>query len=126
MQTPLQITFHNLEQSEALSALIREHAAILEAHFPRLIGCRVSVEQPNHHHRHGKGKHFRVCVEMSIPGDTLVADREAPAIVSHEDLYRAVRETFKTALRLLDTRAKRLDGHARAHRPHRREMTGRR
>ena len=120
---PLQITFHNLEPSEALSALIREHAATLEAHFPRLIGCRVSIEEPNHHHRHGKGKHFRVCVQMSVPGDTLVADREAPEIVSHEDLYRAVRETFAAAVRLLDNHAKRADGHARAHPHHKRETT---
>jgi ribosome-associated translation inhibitor RaiA len=121
MQTPLHISLHGLEPSDALSDLIREHVAMLEAHFPRLVGCRVSVEEPNHHHLHGKGKHFRVCVQMSVPGDTLVADREAPEIVSHEDLYRAVRETFAAATRLLDTHAKRSDGHSRAHPRHKRE-----
>jgi ribosome-associated translation inhibitor RaiA len=103
MQIPLQLAIHHLEPAGALTDLIRRRVSELERHFPRLVGCKVSVEEPNHHHRQGKGRHFRVCVELSVPGDTLVASREAPAMVSHENLHKAITQTFDAALRLLDT-----------------------
>jgi ribosome-associated translation inhibitor RaiA len=117
MQVPLQISFHNLAPSEPLSEWIRHKIAKIEEHQPRLVGCRVSLEEPNHHHRRGKGRHFRVCVELFVPGKTLIASREAPAIVSHEDAYLAIAKTFDAALRQLDASTRRLDGHVKPHRP---------
>ena len=116
MQIPLQISFHNLGPSDGLTALVRHRAALLEKHFPRLVGCKVSIEEPNHHHRHGKGRHFRVIVGLTVPGETLVASREAPSIVSHEDAYRAISQTFDAAVRQLDAFAGRRDGHAKPYR----------
>ena len=102
MQMPLQITFHNLPPSEALSEWIRRKAAKVEERYPRLTGCKVAVEDPNHHHRRGKGRHFRIRVELLVPGEVLVADRGSPAIVAHEDAYLAVTKAFDAACRQLD------------------------
>ncbi len=107
MQIPLQISFHNLEPSDALSDLVREHAAKLEEHYPRLVGCKVVVEEPNHHHRRGKGRHFRVLVELFVPGETLVADHDAATMVGGSDAYLAVAQAFEAARRQLEAFAKR-------------------
>jgi ribosome-associated translation inhibitor RaiA len=117
MQIPLQITFHNLEPSEPLSEYIRGKVAKLEERFPRLVGCKVVVEEPNHHHRQGKGKHYRICVELAVPGETLVANRESPEITSHEDVHRAITTTFEAALRKLEAFSDGIDRHEKSHAP---------
>ena len=66
MQTPVQITFHNLPHSEALDTQIREHAAKLEEFHPRITSCRVTVEQQRLHHQ--QGHHFSINVDVRVPG----------------------------------------------------------
>jgi ribosome-associated translation inhibitor RaiA len=102
MEMPLQLSFHNLEPSDALAELIREHTAKLEEHYPRLIGCKVVVEDSNHHHRRGKGRHFRVLVELFVPGETLVADRDTETPTGGSDAYLAVAHAFEAARRQLE------------------------
>ncbi len=53
MQAPLQIAFHNLDCSEAVKGLIEEKVAWLEHTYDRITRCRVVVEAPHKHHRHG-------------------------------------------------------------------------
>ena len=95
MNTPLQITFREMEPSESLEAEIHKRAAHLETYFDRIIRCRVIVEAPSAHHRHGQ--QFQVRVELSVPGTELVAgDRSG-----NEDVHLAVRESFTTLEREL-------------------------
>lgn len=115
MQIPLQITFHNLAPSDSLSEWIRHKTGRLAERYPRLVGCKVAVEEPNHHHRRGKGRHFRVRIELQVPGESLIADREGPAMVSHEDAYLAITSAFEAARRQLADFAQRLDGNAKTH-----------
>lgn len=115
MQMPLQISYHNMDPSDSISEWIRRKAEKLEERFPRLVSCKVAIEEPNHHHRHGKGRHFRVRVELSVPGELLVADREGPEIMSHEDAYLAVTSAFEAARRQLDAFAQRIEGRTKAH-----------
>lgn len=72
---PTQITFHGFDRSEALDADIRERVTWLEQFYPRIVRCRVLVEKP-HRHRHD-GRHFRVRIELTVPGGE-------PIVVSHE------------------------------------------
>ena len=44
MQLPLQVTFRNIEPSEAVRADIETHAAKLHLFFDRIVSCRVAVE----------------------------------------------------------------------------------
>jgi ribosome-associated translation inhibitor RaiA len=117
MQKPLTIHFHNLSASDSLEELIRAKVDKLESFYPRLVGCQVAVEEPNHHHRQGKGRHFRVRIELTVPGETLVAGRERPEITSHEDAYLAVTEAFEAARRQLETFAERTMGRTKLHHP---------
>ena len=45
MDIPLELSFHNMEPSDALKAAVREHVNKLEQFHDHIIGCRVVVEQ---------------------------------------------------------------------------------
>jgi cold shock CspA family protein/ribosome-associated translation inhibitor RaiA len=101
MQVPLQISHLHFASSEALDTLIREKAAELERFYPRITGCRVQIEHPGHHHKRGKGAHFRVHIELSVPGRVLVVSRDPPAHWASEDVYLATSEAFHEMRRQL-------------------------
>lgn len=105
MQKPIQITWRDFPPSDALEARIREEAEKLDGLSDRISSCHVVIEQPHKHQRHGK--HFRVRVELTIPGDVLVADRDPPEHSSHEDAFATVLEAFDAARRMLRSRTER-------------------
>lgn len=99
MNLPLQITFRDVTPSPAIETAIREKAAKLESFAPRITSCRVSVEAP--HQKHHKGNHFRVRIDITVPGgDEIVVTRD-PSDDSHSDVYVAVRDAFDAAQRQL-------------------------
>ena len=51
MQIPLQISFRNMDASDAVEADIRDKVGKLDRFYERITGCRVIVEAP-HRHRH--------------------------------------------------------------------------
>lgn len=104
MQTPLQITFHGIDPSDALSSAIRERVAGLEKLYDRMTGCHVVVEIPGRHQH--QGKQFVVRIDMTVPGSELVVTKQ-----HHEDVYVALRDAFDAARR-------RLEDHVRAKRDH--------
>jgi ribosomal subunit interface protein len=101
MQTPLQITFHDVAHSDALETHIREKAQKLEQHFSGLIGCRVVVEQPAKHHQ--QGKPFNIRIDLTVPGSEIVVDKQ-----ENEDIYVALRDAFAAATRQLEDYARQL------------------
>lgn len=105
MQIPLQVTFRHMEHSPALEAKIRERAAELEHFFPRIVGCRVVVEQESRHHQ--QGNQFHVRADLTLPGHELVAGHESPKHQSYEDPYVAVRDAFDSLRRQLEDVARR-------------------
>jgi len=102
MERPLEIAFHNLQPSEALEADIRRRVAKLEKLYPRLIGCRVSVEAL--HQQHQSGNVYEVHITLSVPGRDLAVSREphkARQRYANPDAYVSVREAFDAAERQL-------------------------
>jgi ribosomal subunit interface protein len=95
MQTPVQIVFHEVAHSPALETLIHEKVAKLEALFPRLMRCHVSIEQPHRHKQRGKA--FNVRIALHIPGGELVVNRD-----QHEDVYVALRDAFEALRRQIE------------------------
>jgi predicted oxidoreductase len=51
MQTPLQITFRNLDNSPTVEAKIRQRVEELEQFYNRITSCRVVIEEPSRHQR---------------------------------------------------------------------------
>jgi len=43
METPLEITFRNLDHSDAVEAKVREKVAKLEQAYDRITSCRVAL-----------------------------------------------------------------------------------
>ncbi len=105
MQIPLQITFRHMDPSPALEAKILQRAGELEKHHPNLTGCRVVVELEHHHHH--KGNLFHIRVDLTLPGQELVAGHESPVHQAYEDPYVAVRDAFDALRRQLEDRARR-------------------
>lgn len=100
MDTSLQITFHNLDRSDAVEAKIRERVENLESFYPHIISCRVAVEAPHRHHQ--QGNHFRIRVDVKVPDRELVADREPDEHHAYTDIYVAIRDAFDSMRRQLE------------------------
>lgn len=115
MQLPLQVTFRNMDPSAAIEANIQEKANKLDAFYDRIMGCRVVVEAPHRHHH--KGKLYHVRIDMTVPGDELVINREPSRHAAHEDVYVAIRDAFGAARRKLQDYARRQRGLVKIHSP---------
>ena len=106
MQIPVEITFKEIEGSNAVEARIRELAAKLERVYDRVVRCDVMVETPHRHQN--KGRQYHVRVRLTVPGGEIVASHDPGPDEAHEDVYVAVRDSFHAARR-------RLEDHVRHH-----------
>jgi len=131
MELPVQITYRNMEPSDAVTARIEAEAAKLDTFFDRITSCRVVVEAPHRHHK--RGELFHVRIELGVPGTEIVVSHEpsphaalsreeATAISKHtevhpehKDLYVAVRDAFVAVRRQLQDYVKRLRGEVKTH-----------
>lgn len=109
METPLRISFRDVEASDAVEAKIREGAARLERYFDRITGCRVVVASISR--RHHKGRLYQISIDLDVPGGELVVNRESGHNHAHEDIYVAVRDAFRAARRRLEDYVRRHSGH---------------
>jgi cold shock CspA family protein len=113
MQIPLQITFRHMEPSEAMRYLIRDEADKLEELFDRITSCHVTFDQP---HRHkSQGNHFRVRIEVKVPGHDIVVSRDPAEHAEHEDPQITVREAFDAARRQLQDVVQKLRQEVKRH-----------
>ena len=95
MDVPPEIAFRNVEPTETLKALIQEGIASLEKVHPRLVSCRVMVEEVNRGFPH-------VRLDIGVPGKELVVNnKETPVDPSNRDVAAAIREAFDVARRQL-------------------------
>lgn len=108
MQVPLQITMRGVRHSEALEAEIRERAAKLEQFYPRMISCRIAVDEFAKHHR--QGREFTLRIDVHVPGKEIVVTRD-----HHEDVYVALREAFDAAKRQLEEVIREQRGDVKTH-----------
>ena len=108
MQAPLNISFRNMDPSEAVETRIREKAEKLERLFDRIVSCEVVVEAP--HRNHQKGKLYEVRINLSVPGEDINVGRTGPQNHAHEDVYVALRDAFAAATRQLEDHVRKMRG----------------
>jgi cold shock CspA family protein len=116
MKVPLEITFHHLQSSEWVEAAIREHVLKLEKIYPRLVGCRVSVEAP--HRQHRTGNICDVHIELWLPGGAVVVSREphrAREKYANPTVGTSLRDAFAAAARQLKDYKQRQSGDVKTH-----------
>lgn len=113
MDTPLEIVFRNMDRSDAIEARIRKKVERLERFFEDINRCRVVVEAPHRHHRHGRL--YQIAIQVGVPGKRLVVDHAGPADQAHEDVYVAIRDAFNAATRRLEDHVRTLRGKVKTH-----------
>lgn len=112
MQASVEISYHNIEKSQAAEDAIRAHVAYLERIYDRITACRVWVDR-----RAGTQRDEllpAVSIELQIPGYTnLVVAHEPASSENHyqsPDLGNAIYKAFRMAeRRLLDLKQIRED-----------------
>jgi cold shock CspA family protein/ribosome-associated translation inhibitor RaiA len=133
MMLPVQISYRNVQPSEAVEARIREEAAQLEKVYDRIVSCRVAVEAL--HHRLDRGNPYHIRIDLKVPGTELVLKQE-PSLHKpnqqvneeripkevlmegpHKDIYVAIRDAFDAMRRELEDFAGRQRGDVKHHEP---------
>jgi ribosome-associated translation inhibitor RaiA/cold shock CspA family protein len=101
MQIPVDITFKEMDATDALNLRIQEGVAKLERVYDRITRCEVLVDAPHRHHR--KGREYHVRIRLTVPGGgELVASHDPGPDGAHEDVYVALRDAFNAARRQLE------------------------
>jgi ribosomal subunit interface protein len=107
MQTPLQITAHDLTLPEVVETEIREKATKLERYYKRIVSCHVVVGAPvrSAHASHSQAGRYHVSIDLTVPGAELVVTRQ-----ENEDLLVAIRDAFLAAGRQVQEYGRRQRG----------------
>lgn len=103
---PLQISYRDVPQSDALDKLIAHEAAKLERYFARIVNCRVLIERRVHR----TGAPFHARIDLSLPRHEIfinqAGNERADVDPSYRDPVLAVRSAFKKAKRQLQDYAR--------------------
>lgn len=108
MQQPLQITFRDIDPSEAVEARIREKIAKLDTVYNRITSCRVVVGQVQKHQH--QGKLHNISIYVSVPGKELTVSHHP-----NENLYLAIQAATDILREQLDEYHRRLYGDTKNH-----------
>jgi cold shock CspA family protein len=113
MNTPLQISFHNLPHSREAENTVKEYVRRLEGIYDRIVSCRVVLDQPHRHHR--EGNLFQVRIDLKVPGAELVTKRELDGSFAYSDLSTVVHEAFDEIKQQLEQFIDRRRGFVKTH-----------
>ena len=103
------VTYRDLDTSDALNAIISKRLRKLERYCSDIKHSRVVLDSP-HNHKH-KGKEFRATVEIDIKGSPINVCQNDPSI------HVAVRDAFDVAERKLKSHAEQLKTRRNRQRP---------
>ena len=99
MDIPLELSFHNVEPSDAIKAAVRGHVEKLEQVHDHIIGCRVVIEMPHKNHQPGSNLPD-VHIVVRVPGKEIVVSKElshAGYKKSAADAYAVLDNAFAVA-----------------------------
>ena len=98
MDSPLEITFHNMRSSDALEEDIRNRVAKLEKLYGRMTSCRVSIEARTKQHH--TGNVYECHIDMRLPRGHLAVSREPHHVGerhAYTDVQASIVDAFKAA-----------------------------
>lgn len=101
MSKPLEISFRNIDWSDAVSDKVNEKFAKLEALSDQIISCHVIIEALNKNKN--KGNLFSVSIDLMVPNQKLVVSHASHKDHGHEDVYVAMRDSFDALTKQLET-----------------------
>jgi cold shock CspA family protein/ribosome-associated translation inhibitor RaiA len=93
MKIQPEITYRNVEKSEAIDNLVHEKIAKLENICNYINSCHIAIEKI--HDRPRSGSPYRVRIDLTVPpGHELAAEKNPGESVQYQPLDAVVRETF--------------------------------
>jgi cold shock CspA family protein len=115
MKLPIQISFSHLPRSKEIEDTICARAAKLDEFCDSIMSCRVVVGVPHRHH--GDGNLYQVRIDLTVPGEELVVNREPSEHTAYRDLQLAIDDAFNSAARLLEEYVRRKRRDVKTHQP---------
>jgi ribosomal subunit interface protein len=95
-----EISYLNVDKTDALDALVRREIDKLHRFADDIMSCAVVLDQPNQHQK--SGNPYRVRLEVKLPpGKHLVVTKGLGDHDMHDELETVVRNTFSTMERRL-------------------------
>lgn len=113
MSIPLDLTFRDMEPSEAVTAAIRTSLDRLGRISDRILRCVAVVEKPHASQRHGQGFHVRL--ELTVPDRVIAISRDPGEDDDHMNVYVAIGDAFRAARRQLHDHAEIQRGDVKTH-----------
>ena len=107
-EIPIEVTFRNMDRSDALEAEARRRAQKLATLWSGVISCRIVGEVAQRSPVHPGTKLHVFRVEVAVPGEDIHASNDIHKEESARDPYLAMREAFDAAERQLLDRVGRL------------------
>jgi len=109
----LEISFRDIEHSDAIEFHIREKASKLTERYDDITGIRAVVGLPHNHSQKGKIAH--ISLEIGMPGEVIAITNDHHDNPEHENMYVALRDAFEKAQRKIGKiHDKRIDTKRRA------------
>lgn len=100
MQLPLDISYRNVDKTEALDTLIRDKATKLEEVCDHIMGCHIAIEQT--HTNPDQGSPYRVRIDLTVPPNhEIVAEKSPDEGIQYDSLQMVIRDAFEAARRQL-------------------------
>lgn len=110
----LEISFRDIEHSDAIEFQIREKAEKLTSMYEEITGIRAVVGLPHNHSQKGHIAH--VSLEVGMPGETVAITHDQHDNHDRENMYVALRDAFDKAQRKVGKiHKKRIDTKRRVH-----------
>lgn len=113
MQIPVEISYRDIEKSDAVEARVRDWVDKLERVYDRITRCEITIGQP--HHRHRKGNPFSITIRLTVPGGEVVSSHDPGPDGAHEDVYVALRDAFLACRRQLEDHVRKLRRDVKVH-----------
>lgn len=100
MQIPLEITYLDVEKTDAIESLVHEKVAKLEQVCAHISSCRVGLEKT--HDRPKSGSPYRVRIDITVPPSHEIAAVKNPGEgTQYDPLETVIRSAFDAARRQL-------------------------
>jgi ribosomal subunit interface protein len=99
MQVPPEITYRDVEKTEALDTLVNEKIAKLEKFYNNINSCHIAIEKI--HDRPSSGSPYRVRLDITVPGHEFVAESNPGESAQYDPIETVIRDAFDAAIRQL-------------------------
>lgn len=113
MSIPLDLTFRDMEPSEAVTTTIRTSLDRLAKVYDRIQRCIVVVERPHQSQRHGQGFHVRL--QLVVPDRVFTIGRDPAHDDEHMNVFTAIGDAFRAARRQIHDHAEIIRGDVKSH-----------